>query len=205
MKAPSRNRPVGGRKRNASEGGDGMPKTILLALIATWAMATAASAQSAPGVTRWASGVAGNAYPTSAKVQSHPGSDADSKAHEHKDVTGSWICDVNPDGGDKFKALLTFTRDGGLIESEDFPFQSSGHGTWTRVGDHKFAFTFLQLVSSDVDGTFAGTYKIRSSSESLEGDKLIEPGATVEFLDPDNNIIFSGTAAASCTRILVEP
>ena len=50
----------------------------------------------------------------------------------------------------------------------------------TKVSDHTFAFAFVQLVAADVGGTFAGTYKIRTSTERLEGDKLIDDsGATV--------------------------
>ena len=63
-----------------------------------------------------------------------------------------------------FKALVTFTEDGGLViavqgdVTTDPPFvNSSGHGAWVKTGKRTFVMTFLQL-SYTLDGTLRGIW-----------------------------------------------
>lgn len=185
---------------------------VFLAFILMGTMAAATTAQSNAKLSKWAGGMAGENYAAGAqsnesRIQSAERSavgDVTITANGKNDVIGSWIVDVTTGGGVSFKALLTFTSDGGLLESETGAFSSTAHGTWERAGGHTFALTFMALLSSDLDGTFAGTVRV-SSTVRISGDEYIDPGFTVKVFDPDGNQVFSGGGTAHGRRILVEP
>ncbi|HXF41591.1 MAG TPA: hypothetical protein VN687_17875 [Blastocatellia bacterium] len=185
---------------------------VFLAFFLIGTMATATTAQSNAKLSKWAGGMAGEKYAAGPQanesrnqtVERSAAGDVTTTANGKNDVIGSWIVDVTAGGGVSFKALLTFTSDGGLLESETGAFSSRAHGTWERAGGHTFAFRFIALLSSDLDGTFAGTVSV-SSTIRISGDEYIDPGFTVKVFDPHGNQVFSGGGTAHGTRILVEP
>jgi hypothetical protein len=75
-------------------------------------------------------------------------------------LEGSWEITVTPDGGDSIVDLATFTRGGGIINSDPDPNLSTGHGTWVRTGVDEFAVTFVHFLSSG--GVPLGTLKVRA-------------------------------------------
>ena len=75
-------------------------------------------------------------------------------------LEGSWEITVMPDGGDPIVDLATFTRGGGIINSDPDPNLSTGHGTWVRTGGDEFGVTFVHFLSSQ--GTALGTLKVRA-------------------------------------------
>src|SRR5215204_7164477 len=72
-------------------------------------------------------------------------------------LEGSWEITVTPDGGDPIVDIATFTRGGGLINSDPDPNLSAGHGTWVKTGGREFAVTFVHFLSSQ--GAALGTVK----------------------------------------------
>ena len=71
------------------------------------------------------------------------------------------------------------------------------------AGDHRFAITFTSLLSTDLQGTFGGTFIVRSTIQ-ISGDDYTDPeGFTVNVFDPDGNQVSSGTGTAQGKRILM--
>ena len=79
------------------------------------------------------------------------------------DLEGSWEVTVMPNGGDPIVDLATFTRDGGVINSDPDPNLSTGHGTWVRTGGDQFAVTFVHFLSDG--GAPLGTLKVRAVAQ----------------------------------------
>jgi hypothetical protein len=138
---------------------------------------------------------------------------------------GSWVAMVTILGTGApppFRALRTYSDGGGYIESASNSMNpqapdSPGHGTWARTGGtiadstrgggaepQTFAVTFI-VDRFDGSGNLIGTIKVRESATlSQTGDTYTGRGA-FEFLDLHGNVIASGTATATATRIKVEP
>jgi hypothetical protein len=62
------------------------------------------------------------------------------------DLEGSWEVTVMPDGGDPIVDFATFTRGGGIINSDPDPNLSTGIGTWVKTGGDQFAGTFRSFL-----------------------------------------------------------
>src|SRR5262249_41248618 len=108
-----------------------------------------------------------------------------------------------------FKALVTFTADGGLLGDKqgdvcDCGVATSGHGAWARTTERQFSFTFLQL-GYDFQGNLTGTAKVRasvtlnSSADPLSGEFRLDVSA------PDGSLLFFSPGTAQGRRITVEP
>src|SRR5262245_36911603 len=73
------------------------------------------------------------------------------------DLEGSWKITVMPTGADPIVDFVTFTKGGGLINTDPDPNLSTGIGTWVRTGGHQFAVTFVHFLSDG--GAPLGTLK----------------------------------------------
>ncbi|MCI0389973.1 MAG: hypothetical protein MOB07_14585 [Acidobacteria bacterium] len=117
------------------------------------------------------------------------------------------------------KTLITFTRDGNVIEAHrlfiaDSPLGqlmlTPGHGTWDRTGDNEFAATFMVIYEGGPShptssGVVLFIEKIRLKLRlSSDGNRLT--GAVLdEIRDTDGNVIFVGPGIFEATRIALEP
>ncbi|MBI3951390.1 MAG: hypothetical protein HY314_13145 [Acidobacteria bacterium] len=121
-------------------------------------------------------------------------------------LEGSWIATVTPTGGQApFKALLTFTTDGGLIQTDTSPeFETPGHGEWVRTGDRQFTIGFVNLLFDD-QGEFGGTKEIRENITLNDTSDEYTGVSRVDFFDANGNLIRSTSARTQGTRIHVEP
>lgn len=132
------------------------------------------------------------------------------KAAKVKVMGGSWSAAISAPGLPPFKALLTFTQDGGLLVSQAtivlFPppigvvVVSAGHGEWELVSNGVFSFTFVALMH-DQNGTFLGTSEV-SGTIRVEGTMGAFSGtATATDLDANENVMFSFEATLEAKRI----
>ena len=125
-------------------------------------------------------------------------------------IEGAWLVSITGGQGTPplpnwYRALATFTRDGGLIETITDPSIGTGHGRWVRVGRRDFAITTF-LFQFDAAGNFIGTLKARATlTLNNKGDKFTSDEYLFEFFDRDGNFLGSGVGTAHGTRIEVEP
>lgn len=142
-----------------------------------------------------------------------PATAEDKKSH---DLSGSWLVTTTPLGGPPpFQGLITFDAGGGLVASAQGdillnappgvpPIATAGHGAWARTGQREFLFTFRQLYY-DADGGFQGGAKIRMAVNLNRAGNEWSGQLTVDYLDSDGNVVFSGAGTAQAIRIMVEP
>jgi len=197
-------------------------KRTLLALIIMAMMATLVTAQTADQRAAWAAAMARRGYTANARTDesqaranSQPGAgDIAQQEKKSNDLTGSWLITVtrtDENAPPPFKALVTFTEDGGLViavqgdVTTDPPFVNSpGHGAWVKTGKRTFVMTFLQL-SYTLDGRLLGIVKVRQTMNLNETGTEWSGPSIIEVTDSDGNPVFSGGGPAHATRILVEP
>jgi hypothetical protein len=118
-------------------------------------------------------------------------------------LDGTWRLDVTLDDGTKHQALMTCTKDGGLVASAALASDSfaSGYGVWTRSGS-QYLITFEALVVTS--GTFAGGLRIRAvPTLNQSGDQLT---AVVKFdLQPPGSSSFTPGGGATWTGSRIKP
>lgn len=143
-------------------------------------------------------------------------------ADEGSGLAGSYamtITAVEPAGLPPFKGLITFTRDGDVLESRRpyVPFtpfgpviETSGHGAWERDGHRRYSVAFMFLLQASPNNTAfpngedLGTDNIRlrlrtsPSGESFTG--TFESAAK----DADGNVVFQARGTVTGTRLRVE-
>ena len=116
-------------------------------------------------------------------------------------LEGSWEITVMPDGGAPITDLATFTRGGGLINSDPDPNLSTGHGTWVKTGGREFTVTFIHFLSNQ--GAALGTVKVRAVIQlDRQTDTFSGPFRTDVLIGGNLVQSFCGTVRA--TRIAVE-
>ena len=116
-------------------------------------------------------------------------------------IVGTWSADVTPDQGPPLTAVLTFTRGGGVIETEsDAP--GTGQGAWKRIGPNRFAFAFQTFIFTPT-GDPAGNVVVRSVV-TLTNDTLAGP-FKFDILDPAGTTVESGSGTATAKRFVIPP
>jgi hypothetical protein len=129
------------------------------------------------------------------------------KAH-HRDhapagVVGTWSVSVTVNGQPTFPALLTFTKGGGLIETEsDAP--GTGQGAWRRIGAHRFAFAFQTFIFTPTGDP--GGHVVVRGVVTLTNNTLSGP-FKFDVFDPAGNPVVgqSGSGTATATRFVIPP
>ena len=119
--------------------------------------------------------------------------------HAHARIVGTWSVQVTPDGAQPFQALITFTRDGSVIETEaDAP--GTGQGAWKRISRNRFAFAFQSFFFTET-GEPGGHVVVRSVV-TLSHDTLSGP-FKFNVYDPAGNVLESGSGTATATRFVI--
>lgn len=119
--------------------------------------------------------------------------------HAHARIVGTWSVQVTPDGESPFEALVTFTRDGSVIETEaDTP--GTGQGAWRRVGRNRYAFAFQSFFFTET-GEPGGHVVVRSVV-TLSHDTLSGPFKFTVY-DPAGTVLQSGSGTATATRFVI--
>ena len=131
-----------------------------------------------------------------------------------KVLTGSWVATITAPGMPGFKALITFTDDGGMLVSQAtiVPFPppigravfSAGHGEWDKVKSGEFSFKFVALIHNE-NAVFLGTSEVNGTIQIDETLDNFSGTARAADLDPSGNVIFGFDASIEGKRIHVEP
>jgi hypothetical protein len=117
----------------------------------------------------------------------------------HPRIVGTWSVQVTPNGEQPFQALVTFTRDGSVIETEaDAP--GTGQGAWRRIGRNRFAFAFQSFVFTETGDP--GGHVVVRSVVTLSDDTLSGP-FKFNVYDPAGNVVQSGSGTATATRFVI--
>jgi hypothetical protein len=126
-------------------------------------------------------------------------------------LEGSWRVTITGGEGtptlpDWYGALVTFTHEGGLVATITDGTISTGHGAWSKVGNHEFAIT-IELRQFDAGGNFTGTLKATATiTVNNAATQFTSDEYQFEFFDPNGNPTgFSGIGQATGTRISASP
>ena len=122
------------------------------------------------------------------------------RGHGHgAGILGTWSVQVTPAGEPSFPALITFTRGGGVIETEsDNP--GTGQGSWTRVGHGRFAFAFQTFIFSST-GDPAGHVLVRAVVTLSHG--TLSGPFEFDVSDAAGHTVQSGSGTATATRFAI--
>ena len=118
-------------------------------------------------------------------------------------LLGSFMESAQATNGMTFRALVTFTPGGGVIETNTGQGAPVGaHGSWAAKKDNEFSLTLITFPL--VPGTFAMAKTKETVTLSDSGDSFTAV-FLVEVMDANGNVIltFSGTGGGK--RISVEP
>lgn len=150
-------------------------------------------------------------------AQTVPGSQDD------QGLTGSWFgtavaTSVPLPPSPELLSLVTFTRDGGVVETRrlfipDSPLgpllATPGHGSWVRTGANQFAVTLIAIYeggpTSPSVGVVVAVEKIRFKLRLDPNNGHLTGTLLDELRDTKGNVLFVGTGRFDATRITVEP
>ena len=120
-------------------------------------------------------------------------------------LVGSWYGSGQRASGVPNVTIWTFTSDGTVIRTTvDHPTRSPSHGSWERLGDRSYAYTYLLLLF-EPDGTFAGFQEVRGRLALSESGAGFTTTAQSAFYDAAGRYDRPGSSTGTAIRIVVEP
>jgi hypothetical protein len=121
-----------------------------------------------------------------------------------KQIVGTWQATVNRGPVlAPIASLHTFTREHTLIESgSDTLFRSPSYGVWEYVGDRTYATTMVLHRFSSA-GVHVGMLRINANRRIAADGESYEGVAVNEVLDLGGNVIATGRATVTATRMHV--
>lgn len=134
--------------------------------------------------------------------------DSERPPHASQSIEGAWrtaVTQRNCETGaaiGTFPGLSTFHEGGTISEMAVQPgpsLRSPGHGVWERQSSGTYRGTFI-FLRFNPDGTFAGTQKITVTNVLTGSGNTYDSTASIQVLDPNNNVLFTGCATAVGTR-----
>lgn len=128
--------------------------------------------------------------------------------HASQSIVGAWQTVVTVRNcqtgmaGPSFRGLSTFNEGGTMTEnaaSSSPSLRSASHGVWKKdaTGTYSASFIFLRY---NPDGTFAGTQRTTVTNVLTEDGNSYDSTASIQVLDPNDNVVFNGCATAIGTR-----
>lgn len=124
-------------------------------------------------------------------------------------LAGTWLVTIDRGPAGPLKALLTYSRGGGFVETANAvpnTMRSPGHGAWRRTGNRRFAATELFFRYDPQGGTFLGYLKLRMQIVLSGGGDSFTAVTIAQALDADRNPIGPPrTDNSTGERIEVEP
>ena len=130
-------------------------------------------------------------------------------AQKKNKLVGSWQAVVTPTSIPipAFPGMLTFTSDGGVIETDAGPpntkLFTAGHGEWERIQDRQYAISYVQL-RYDETGKFEGFIKVRITANFNDKMDEFNGQLAVEVTDPNSVVLLSGKGDVKAKRMKVE-
>ena len=129
----------------------------------------------------------------------------DGRGEGASQIVGSWQLSV--DRGPVLppvKALTTFTRDGGMIDTANLPNRGPSHGAWEHVNGRLYANTHI-FFRFDPTGAYLGTQKINETVRLARDGESFTAVAISNLFDPNGNLVAGPLRATiTATRIHVE-
>jgi len=117
-------------------------------------------------------------------------------------LEGSWEVTVLPTGGDPIVDFATFSKGGGVVNTDPDPNLSTGVGTWERIGGNQHAVTFVHFLSAG--GAPLGTIKVRATMTlDPQTDTFSGPFRTDVVIG--GNVVQSFCGTVHARRVNVEP
>jgi hypothetical protein len=129
-------------------------------------------------------------------------SGAHAKGDHGHGVLGTWLVDVRSTGEEPLQAMLTLTAGGGVIETESAS-PGTAQGSWEHRAGGGVALTF-QRFEFDEQGQPAGRIVVRAELNPAGGGRLSGP-FEFDVIDPQGNVVFSGSGTATAQRFEVQP
>ena len=137
----------------------------------------------------------------------------------HHLIVGSWkinfVSPTNPPQFQPIPGVITFTSDGTVVESDGgevaptvipgVPTQygTAGHGVWKRREDGEVVLKLIEIfVFGNNTLSATGTLKFRLKLD--EDDDAFFGSGTFEFVDPNGNVLASGSENLEGKRITIE-
>jgi hypothetical protein len=144
---------------------------------------------------------------SSAKGAAKPSSGDFVQSGRAADVAGSWTLEIRPTPGGalppEIKALITFDKGGGCIETVILPPVTPAHGSWERTSRREFVFVIVHHLV-DAAGSFVGTVRATSHATFIGRDQFhaVFEGS---LFDPAGNVIAPISGTERGTRITLDP
>lgn len=124
-------------------------------------------------------------------------------ASDSDGLHGTFIATVTTEAR-TFKAMYTFTPDGGVVETNLNPVGNTvvSHGAWVRTGERQFVFVlwFLGQVPGDPNSSFVRG-KARETITLNGAGNGYSAAIQLSFFGPGGNLIGSAQATAQASRI----
>jgi hypothetical protein len=125
-------------------------------------------------------------------------------------LTGTWVVTVtpeNPPPGVKstFESLMTFSRDGGMLETSNTgtALRGPAHGAWIRTGPRQFATSMSFFRFDPATGAFLGTRQVHRTMKLSHDQMRFTATSVAEQYNPDGTLVLSGLRATETGNLLV--
>ena len=96
------------------------------------------------------------------------------------------------------------TSDGNILAESCFASESTGYGSWTRIGNREFAITFIGN-SFGQDGLVAFKYKVRAQVRIGDQGEMFTGRFRTDIFDLTDTLKATFTGRLHATRVEVEP
>jgi hypothetical protein len=124
-------------------------------------------------------------------------------------IVGAWLATLASNGS---KALITFNADGTLINSFQGevsanparPPHTSHHGVWRHLGGRRFGLTMWDIFYDINTNQLIQFTKLRVEV-TLENSDEASGNVKIDFLNPQGEVVRSGSGSFSYKRIKYEP
>jgi hypothetical protein len=107
-------------------------------------------------------------------------------------LEGTWLLELRRPGAPASQPptlnLITFQADGTAIASNADGTQSTNHGVWIRVGDHKFLQT-MYLFNFDESRALTTVFKIRINAQLSADAQTIKGTTELVIMDPTGKVL----------------
>jgi hypothetical protein len=126
-------------------------------------------------------------------------------------LVGSWMVSVNRGPAlPPLSSLQSYSRGGTVVEIANggATVRSPSHGTWKRIGGHKYGSTSIFFRYDPVSGAYLGTLKLRHELELAKDGESFTGVAIGELRDANGNLLPGSNTrkdAVTGERINVEP
>jgi hypothetical protein len=125
-------------------------------------------------------------------------------------LSGTWVVTVTrenppPNARPTFESLMTFTRDGGMLETSNTgtALRGPAHGAWVRIGPRQFATSMILFRFDPASGAFLGTQQVHRTMTLSRDQMRFTASSVAEQYNPDGSLAIGGLRATETGRLFV--